>query len=62
MELLSVEECRHIYGGAAPALTVVIAVGAIAVILVAVYKLYQSATGEVNLGGGIKFKWDLGND
>lgn len=47
-------------GGAAPALTAVIAVGAVSIMLVTAYKLYKSTQGEVNLGPGIRFKWFLG--
>lgn len=56
---LSLEEMKMIRGGVAPALATVIAVGAIAIIVVTVYKLYKSTKGGVNLGTGIKFEWEI---
>lgn len=56
---LSIEEMKMIRGGIVPGLATVIAVGAIAIIVVTVYKLYQSTKGGVNLGPGIKFEWEI---
>lgn len=59
-KLLTSKEEESIKGGAIPLLGTVVAVGAIGVLLITIYKLYQSSKGEVHLGTGISFKWDIG--
>ena len=59
MQLLSDDELKNIVGGVIPGLSSVIAIGAIGILLIAIYKLYQSSKGEVNLGGGIGFEWEV---
>ena len=58
-ELISEYEMKEIKGGAVPQLSTVLAVGAIALITVTVYKLYQSTKGSSSFGSGFEFEWEL---
>lgn len=54
---LTLEECRNIQTGAAISLTAVMAICAIAIVAVVVYKLFLSSSGSTNIPGGWKFTW-----
>ena len=58
-ELINDIEMEHIVGGALPALTTVLAIGAIALITVTVFKIYQSSEGKSSFGNGFNFEWDI---
>ena len=58
-ELISVQEMKRIKGGAVPQLATVLAVGAIALITVTVFKLYQSTKGKSSFGSGFEFQWEI---
>ena len=55
--LLTEEECKQIYVGEAISLTTVMAIAAIAVMAVIVYRLYVSSKGSAAIPGGWKFSW-----
>ena len=54
---LSSYELENIKPGEAITLAAVMAILVIAIVAVAVYKLFQSETGLVQLPGGYKFQW-----
>lgn len=58
-EMLSDSEMKRMYGGAMPQLATVLAVGAIALITVTVFKIYQSAKGKSSFGNGFNFEWEI---
>ena len=58
-EMLSEYEMKFIYGGAVPQLATVLAVGAIALITVTVFKIYQSTKGKSTFGSGFNFEWEI---
>lgn len=58
-ELISEIEMKSIRGGAIPTLATVLAVGAIALITVTVFKLYQSTKGKSSFGSGFDFEWEI---
>ena len=58
-ELISELEMKNIKGGAVPTLATVLAVGAIALITVTVFKLYQSSKGKSSFGNGFDFQWEI---
>lgn len=53
---ISIEECKQITTGAVT-LTAVMAICAIAIVAVVVYKLFLSKSGSTNIPGGWKFTW-----
>ena len=55
--LLSEEEMQNHYVGEALTLTAVMAIVAVAVMAVVVYRLFRSGKGGVNVPGGWKFSW-----
>lgn len=57
-QLLSKKECDEYYVGEAITLTTVMAVCAIAVMAVVVYRLFMSGKGTAALPGGFKFTWN----
>ena len=58
-EFISEREMMNIRGGAIPQLATVLAVGAIALITVTVFKLYQSTKGQSSFGNGFSFEWEI---
>lgn len=58
-ELISETEMKYIRGGSVPTLATVLAVGAIALITVTVFKLYQSTKGKSSFGSGFDFEWEI---
>ena len=58
-EMISESEMKSIYGGAVPQLATVLAVGAIALITVTVFKIYQSTKGKSTFGSGFNFEWEI---
>ena len=58
-ELISEQEMKLIKGGSVPQLATVLAVGAIALITVTVFKLYQSTKGKSSFGSGFEFQWEI---
>lgn len=58
-ELISEEELKTIIGGAAPELSTILAIGAIALITITVFKLYQSTKGKSSFGNGFNFEWEI---
>lgn len=58
-ELLDENELKTIIGGAVPTLTTVLAIGAIALITITVFKLYQSTKGKSSFGNGFNFEWEI---
>ena len=60
-ELISESEMKQIIGGSIPALSTVLAIGAIALITVTVFKIYQSSKGKSSFGDGFNFEWDIEN-
>ena len=56
--ILSAEEMRNHYMGEAITLTAVMALVAVAVMAVVVYRLFRSSKGGVNIPGGWKFSWN----
>lgn len=58
-ELMSENEMKEWIGGSIPQLSAVLAVGAIALITVTVFKLYQSTKGKSSFGNGFQFEWEL---
>lgn len=60
-ELISSEEMKQIIGGSIPTLATVLAIGAIALITVTVFKIYQSSEGKSSFGSGFSFEWDIEN-
>lgn len=55
-EILTEEECKNILVGEAITLSAVLAVVAVAVLSVVVYKLFTSSKGGATVGGW-KFSW-----
>lgn len=55
---LTNQEMSNTYVGEAITLGAIMAVIAIAVMAVVVYKLYMSNKGNVNVPGGFKFTWN----
>ena len=58
-ELISEMEMKTIKGGSVPTLATVLAVGAIALITVTVFKIYQSSKGKSSFGNGFNFEWEI---
>lgn len=58
-DLIGKNEMRGIIGGAVPQLATVLAVGAIALITVTVFKIYQSTKGSSSFGNGFNFEWEI---
>lgn len=58
-ELISEEELKTIIGGATPELSTILAIGAIALITITVFKLYQSTKGKSSFGNGFNFEWEI---
>ena len=58
-ELITENEMKTIKGGAVPQLATVLAIGAIALITVTVFKLYQSTKGQSSFGNGFNFEWEI---
>ena len=58
-ELINESEMKIINGGAVPQLATVLAVGAIALITVTVFKLYHSTKGKSSFGSGFDFQWEI---
>ena len=58
-EIISDTEMKMIKGGAIPTLATVLAVGAIALITITVFKLYQSTKGKSSFGSGFDFEWEI---
>lgn len=52
------EEISNIEGYVVPALTTVLAAGAIALIAIAVYKLYKSTKGKLKLSNNYGIEWE----
>jgi len=58
-EIISESEMKDIIGGSVAQLATVLAVGAIALITVTVFKLYQSTNGKSSFGSGFEFEWKI---
>ena len=58
-ELISENQMKCIKGGAVPQLSTVLAIGAIALITITVFKLYQSTKGKSSFGSGFNFEWEI---
>ena len=56
-EILSKEECQNYYVGEGITLAAVMAIAAIAVMAVVVYRLFMSGKGSAAIPGGFKFSW-----
>ena len=56
-ELLSEKESQNHYMGEGSTLTAVMAIAAIAVMAVVVYRLFMSGKGSAAMPGGWKFSW-----
>jgi hypothetical protein len=52
-------EMKSIVGGSVVQLATVLAVGAIALITITVFKLYQSTNGKSSFGSGFEFEWEI---
>jgi len=57
--MINESEMKRIIGGALPQLATVIAVGAIALITITVFKIYQSTKGKSSFGSGFNFEWEI---
>ena len=55
---LSAEECEKLIPGEALALTAIMAILAISIITVVVYRLLKSSEGSAKLPGGWAFSWE----
>lgn len=58
-EILGENEMKYIVGGSVAQLSTVLAVGAIALITITVFKLYQSTKGKSSFGSGFEFEWEI---
>ncbi len=58
MKELSALEMNEVKGKVVPALTTVLAAGAIALITIAVYKLYKSTKGKLKLSNNYGIEWE----
>ena len=58
-EIIGENEMKSIVGGSVAQLATVLAVGAIALITVTVFKLYQSTNGKSSFGSGFEFEWKI---
>ena len=56
-QLMSKEEMQNHYVGEAITLTAVMAIVAVAVMAVVIYRLFRSGKGGVTVPGGWKFSW-----
>ena len=56
-QIMNKEEMQNHYVGEALTLTAVMAIVAVAVMAVVVYRLFRSGKGGVNVPGGWKFSW-----
>ena len=54
---MSSDELKNHYVGEAITLTAVMAIVAVAVMAVVIYRLFRSSKGGVNVPGGWKFSW-----
>ena len=60
-EVVRDSELKEWFGGSIPQLSAVLAIGAIALITVTVFKLYQSTKGKSSFGSGFDFQWEIEN-
>jgi len=58
MKGLSLKELDEVKGKVVPALTTVLAAGAISLIAIAVYKLYKSTKGKLKLSNNYGIEWE----
>ena len=58
MRELDLNELMDVKGKIVPALTTVLAAGAIALITIAVYKLYKSSKGKLKLSNNYGIEWE----
>ena len=58
-EIISDFEMKKMIGGSVAQLATVLAVGAIALITITVFKLYQSTNGKSSFGSGFEFEWEI---
>jgi hypothetical protein len=58
-EMIGDAEMKSIVGGSVAQLATVLAVGAIALITITVFKLYQSTNGKSSFGSGFEFEWEI---
>jgi len=58
-EVIHENEMKYIKGGAVPQLSAVLTIGAIALITITVFKLYQSTKGKSSFGSGFNFEWEI---
>ena len=58
-EIIKDSEMKECVGGSIPQLSAVLAIGAIALITVTVFKLYQSTKGKSSFGSGFDFEWEI---
>ena len=56
-QIMSQEEMQNHYVGEAITLTAVMAIVAVAVMAVVIYRLFRSGKGGVTVPGGWKFSW-----
>ena len=56
-KILTKEECQNYYVGEGITLAAVMAIAAIAVMAVVVYRLFMSGKGSAAIPGGFKFTW-----
>ncbi|MCQ2792826.1 MAG: hypothetical protein MJ221_00185 [Bacilli bacterium] len=54
---LTKTQCDKIFVGEAITLTAIMAICAVAIVAVVVYKLFLSKSGETSIPGGWKFSW-----
>ena len=57
LQILTLEEMENHYVGEAITLTAVMAIVAVAVMAVVIYRLFRSGKGGVTVPGGWKFSW-----
>ena len=58
-QIISEQEMKMIKGGSVPQLATVLAVGAIVLITITAFKLYQSTNGKSSFGNGFNFEWKI---
>lgn len=58
-EIIKDSEMKEYIGGSIPQLSAVLTIGAIALITVTVFKLYQSTKGKSSFGSGFDFEWEI---
>ena len=57
MRELTKEECKHLFGGEAISIALVMTYLAVAFVTVAIWKLYTSKKGKFAFPGGFEFEW-----